>query len=166
MQLKDTRMRGLLAAATASTLLALCACTPMLAGQMAEAGYNVAKTTLGGPASASSVGADERQKRLQSVLNDVEIGQNVAPVIQAMAESPKEKSGNAFGFTCYEFTGVYSATESAVIVSYDNRIVFYGNSRCQEEMRVEHFKADGKYGVVMQRHGATETNSEGAGPRA
>lgn len=125
----------------------LTACTPMLAGQMAEAGYNVAKTTLGGAPTLSSLGADERQKKLQIVMNAVEVGQDVKPILEAMGEPPKEKSGNSYGFTCYEYAGVYSSTDSAVIVSTNGKVAFYGNSRCNVEMQDVNFKKDGKYFV-------------------
>ncbi|HUG59005.1 MAG TPA: hypothetical protein VL002_12285, partial [Candidimonas sp.] len=63
----------------------LAGCTPMLAGQMAEAGYNVAKTSLGGT-SDSATGANQRQKQLQSILNSVDIGQEVKPILELMGE--------------------------------------------------------------------------------
>lgn len=123
---------------------ALAGCTPMLAGQMAEAGYNAAKSSLGG-AGDSAVGADQRQKRLQSVLNSVEIGQEVQPILDLMGEPPKEKSGNAYGFTCYEYASVYSAAEAAILMSKEGKVVFFGNSRCSIEMQDVNFKKDGKY---------------------
>jgi len=136
-----------LAMLAGAALLALASgCTPMTAGQMAEAGYNVARTTLG--ASPSSVGADERQKRLQTILNGIEIGQPVQPIIDSMGEPPKEKSGNTSGFTCYEFSGVYSATDAAVIVANEGKVAFYGNSRCNAEMQAANFRADGKYATA------------------
>lgn len=128
----------------------LAGCTPMMAGQMAEAGYNVAKTTLGGP-DLSAQGADERQKRLQAVLNGAEIGEDVKPILDAMGEPPKEKSGNNYGFTCYEYPGVYTTTESAVIVSTGSKVVFYGNSRCIQEMQDVNFRKDGKYFVSTEQ---------------
>lgn len=128
----------------------LTGCTPMLAGQMAEAGYNAAKTTLGGT-DGSAAGASERQKNLQSILNAVDIGQDVQPILEAMGEPPKEKSGNTYGFTCYEYSAVYSATEAAVIMAREAKVVFYGNSRCSAEMNDANFKSDGKYAVNSLR---------------
>lgn len=133
-------------AVSGAGLVVLVGCTPMLAGQMAEAGYNAAKSSLGGTGDAAS-GATERQKQLQSTLNSVEIGQEVKPILELMGEPPKEKSGNAYGFTCYEYPFVYSATEAAVIMSKDGKVVFYGNSRCSVEMQDANFKKDGKYMV-------------------
>lgn len=134
----------LVIAMSGTTLAVLAGCTPMMAGQMAEAGYNVAKTSLGG-ASDSATGANQRQKQLQSILNSVDIGQEVKPILESMSEPPKEKSGNAYGFTCYEYSAVYSSTEAAVIMSKDGKVVFYGNSRCSTEMQDANFKKGGKY---------------------
>jgi len=131
----------------ATGAIILSACSPMMAGQVAEAGYNVARTSLGVSQNPTTLGADERQKRLQAVLNSVEIGQDAKPIIDAMGEPPKEKSGNSSGFTCYEYPAVYSAEEAAVIVSTDSKIVFYGNSRCTVEMQSANFLEGGKYGV-------------------
>lgn len=125
-------------------LAMLAGCAP-LAGQMAEAGYNAAKTTLGGAPDPSVTGTSERQKKLQAILNSVEIGQEVKPVIESMGEPPKEKSGNTYGFTCYEYAAVYSAADSAVIVSKDGKVAFYGKSSCSAEMQDVNFKKDGKY---------------------
>jgi len=136
----------LVMAASVTGFGVLAGCTPMMAGQMAEASYNVAKTTLGG-ADASAVGADERQKRLQAILNGIDIGQDAQPILEAMGEPPKEKSGNTYGFTCYEYSAVYSATEAAVIMASDGKVVFYGNSRCTTEMQDANFKSNGKYAV-------------------
>lgn len=138
------RTMALLAITIGATSGALTGCAPMLSGQMAEAGYNAVKSSLGG-ADASSVGADERQKKLQAIFNSVDIGQEVAPILESMGEPPKEKSGNIYGFTCYEYSAVYSATEAAVIVSKNGKVVFYGNSRCSAEMQDANFKKDGKY---------------------
>ena len=123
---------------------ALSGCSPMMAGQMAEASYNVAKTTLGG-ADPSAAGVDERQKRLQAILNSVDIGQDAQPILDAMGEPPKEKSGNTYGYTCYEYSAVYSTTEAAVIMASEGKVVFYGNSRCTVEMQDANFKGSGKY---------------------
>ncbi len=138
--------RGGAIALTMCGLLAgiLAGCTPMLAGQMAEAGYKVAKTTLSG-ADGSASGADDRQKRLQSTLNSVDVGQDVAPILEQLGEPPKEKSGNTYGFTCYQYSAVYSDMEAAVIVAKDGKVAFFGNSRCSVEMQDGNFKKDGKY---------------------
>lgn len=131
---------------SAAGVAVLAGCAPMLAGQMAEAGYNAAKSSLGGVGGAATDAA-ERQKRLQSVLNSVEIGQEVKPILDLMGEPPKEKSGNAYGFTCYEYSAVYSSTEAAVIMAKEGKVAFYGNSRCITEMQDANFKKDGKYMV-------------------
>lgn len=147
------KMVGWLAVTTGIAGLALTAgCSPMLAGQMAEAGYHAAKTTLSGEPSPASTGqsaggADERQKKLQLVLNSVDIGHEVKPILDSMGEPPKEKSGNTYGFVCYEYPAVYSATDAAVIVAKDDKVVFYGNSHCSVEMKDANFKKDGKYAL-------------------
>jgi hypothetical protein len=129
--------------------LLLAGCSPMLAGQMAEAGYHAAKTTLGGepagPSAASMAGADARQKKLQEVLNSISVGQEINPILERMGEPPKQKAGNSYGFVCYEYPAVYSATDAAVIVTQGDKVVFYGNSRCATEMADPNFKKDGKY---------------------
>lgn len=145
--MKSVHLKTTIGILCVTGLVTLGGCTPMMAGQMAEAGYNVARTSLGVTANPTTLGADERQKRLQAVLNAVDIGQDVKPVIDAMGEAPKEKSGNSAGFTCYEYPAVYSAEESAVIVSTDGKIVFYGNSRCTQEMQPSNFAQGGKYSV-------------------
>lgn len=115
----------------------LTACAPMLTGQMAEAGYKAAVGKLGGGSDLSSVGADERQKRIQGILNEATIGQDVQPLIDAMGEAPKEKTANMNGYVCYEYPAVYSSTEAAVIVSKESKVVFFGNSRCNVQMRTQ-----------------------------
>lgn len=134
------------AAACIAGLIPLAGCSPMLAGQMAEAGYNVAKTSLGQP-DLSATGADERQRKLQAILNGVEVGQDMQPILEAMDEPPKEKSGNAYGYTCYEYSAVYSATESAVIMARNGKVAFFGNSRCSAEMKDVNFNEGGKYKI-------------------
>lgn len=119
-------------------------CTPMVAGQMAEGGYSAAKTAFGALNPTSS-GSDERQRAIQATLNSVNIGDEILPILEKIGEPPREKSGNAQGYTCYEFPGVYSSTEAAVLMSFEGRVVFYGNSRCTEEMNVANFRAGGKY---------------------
>ena len=121
-----------------------------MAGQVAEAGYNVAKTSLGGAfttpeAKATAAGQDPRQVKIQAVLNDADIGQDVGEILSRIGEAPKLKSGNMHGFTCYEFPAVYSAEDAAVILSKENKVVFYGNSQCTVEMQDANFRGDGKF---------------------
>lgn len=116
----------------------------MVTGGMAEGGFNAAKTALGA-LSPTTAGADERQKRIQATLIDIDVGDDIEPVLQRMGEAPREKSGNAQGYTCYEFPSVYSATDAAVLMALHGKIVFYGNSRCTEEMDVANFRGGGKY---------------------
>lgn len=125
-------------------------CAPLMAGKMAEAGYNAAKSSLGGADGQSVLGTDPRQKKLQSVLNSVDIGQNVDPILELMGEQPKEKTGNTYGFTCYEYPAVYSAADAAVLVAKDGKVVFYGNSHCSDEMQDANFQQGGKYEVNSQ----------------
>src|SRR5690606_15998317 len=98
---------------------------------------------------ATAAGEDPRQLKLQAVLNAIDIGQDVAPIIESMGEGPKVKSGNANGFTCYEYAAVYSGTESAVILTKGDKVVFYGKSTCVAEMQDANFKADGKYANTL-----------------
>jgi hypothetical protein len=135
-------VRLLAATISAAGFVLMAGCSPLVAGQMAEAGYHAAKTTLSGD---SSTGSDVRQKKLQLALNSIDIGQEVKPILVLMGEPPQEKSGNTYGFICYEYAAVYSATGSAVIVAKDDKVVFYGNSRCSVEMLDANFKKDGKY---------------------
>ncbi|TAM25539.1 MAG: hypothetical protein EPN46_08085 [Candidimonas sp.] len=125
----------------------LAGCAPLLTGQVAEAGYNAAKSALGSPddSKKTAIGQDARQQKLQSVLNSVEVGQSVAPILEKMGEPPKEKTGNERGFNCYEFPAVYSATAAAVIVGKEGKVVFFGNSRCADEMQNANFVGEGKY---------------------
>ncbi|MEO6958747.1 MAG: hypothetical protein ABI228_06005 [Burkholderiaceae bacterium] len=142
MQKVEKAVKLLAVAVGAAGLVLAAGCTPLIAGQMAEAGYHAAKTTLGGD---TSTAADARQKKLQLALNSIEIGQEVKPILDSMGEPPQEKSGNTYGFICYEYAAVYSATDSAVIVAKEDKVVFYGNSRCNVEMQDANFKKDGKY---------------------
>lgn len=116
-----------------ATLSLLSGCAPMMTGTMAEGGLNAAKSAFGA-LSPTAAGTDERQKRIQAALNEVNVGDAIQPVLDKIAEPPREKSGNAQGYTCYEFPSVYSATAAAVLVALDGKIVFYGNSRCADEM--------------------------------
>ncbi len=132
------------AAAVALAAGLLGGCTPMVTGQMAEGGINVAKSAFGA-LSPTTAGADERQRSIQAKLNDVDVGDDIDPILEGIGEPPRVKSGNAQGYTCYEFPSVYSSTESAVLMARDGKVVFYGNSRCTEEMDVSNFRAGGKY---------------------
>jgi hypothetical protein len=128
----------------------LAGCTPMLTGEMATAGYNAAKGSLGNVLGSAddkktATGEDPRQQKIQSVLNKAEVGQDVQPIVELIEEQPKEKSANAYGFTCYEYPAVYSGTEAAVIVAKSGKIVFFGNSRCATEMLASNFVDKGKY---------------------
>lgn len=116
-----------------ATLSLLGGCAPMVSGTMAEGGLSAAKSAFGA-LSPTSAGADERQKRIQAAINEVNAGDDIQPVLDKIAEPPREKSGNAQGYTCYEFPGVYSANEAAVLMALDGKIVFYGNSRCADQM--------------------------------
>lgn len=127
-----------------AALFLMAGCTPMVTGQMAEGGFSAAKTALGA-LSPTAAGSDDRQKRMQTTLNDIDVGDDIEPVLEKMGEPPREKSGNAQGYTCYEYPSVYSATDAAVIVALNGKIVFYGNSRCTEEMAATNFRGDGKY---------------------
>lgn len=122
------------------------ACTPMVSSDMAEGGFNMAKSALGA-LSPTAAGADERQMRMQKALNAVDVGDDIDPVLEKMGEPPREKSGNAQGYTCYEFPSVYSATDAAVLMAHNGKVVFYGNSRCTAEMAAENFRSGGKYSV-------------------
>ncbi|OWT60599.1 hypothetical protein [Candidimonas nitroreducens] len=132
-----------------TAMLAGCA-APLLSGSAASAGYGVAHGQLGSMFGASSSadtaqGRDARQLKLQGVPNGVQVGQDAAPILRAMGEPPKEKSGNPQGYTCYEFPAVYSDTAAAVIVARNGKVVFFGNSRCVAEMQEANFRAGGKY---------------------
>ncbi|HLU00909.1 MAG TPA: hypothetical protein VKZ70_14345 [Burkholderiaceae bacterium] len=120
------------------------ACTPIVTGQMAEGGLSAAKTAFGA-LSPTAAGTDERQLRIQNTLNEVDVGDEVAPTLEKIGEPPRQKSGNAKGYTCYEFPSVYSSSESAVLMAREGKVVFYGNSRCTEEMNDANFRAGGKY---------------------
>ncbi|CAM5778236.1 hypothetical protein CCAE64S_00093 [Castellaniella caeni] len=115
----------------------------MAAGQLAQAGYDVAKTSI-----SNSMGSADA-KHAREVLNALNVGQDVAPVLEQMAVPPKEKSGNLQGFVCYQYAGVYSVTEDAVLVSRDGKVVFFGNSTCRAEMQAANFVAGGKYAVSL-----------------
>ncbi|MYN11743.1 hypothetical protein GSY71_01055 [Pusillimonas sp. TS35] len=128
---------------TVGALVALGGCAPTMVGQVAQAGYDVARKTLGNDATAQA--PDERQQKLRAIMNQVEIGQEIGPIVESMGEPPKEKSGNSQGYTCYEYASVYSATDAAVIVARDGKVVYYGNSRCTAEMQGVNFTSGGKY---------------------
>lgn len=137
------KLSGPAALVALATLGLLSACAP-ITGQMAEGGYSAAKSALGA-LNPTATGTDERQRAIQATLNGVNVGDEIVPVLEKIGEPPRVKSGNAQGYTCYEFPSVYSSTEAAVLMSHDRRIVFYGNSRCTEEMAVENFSSGGKY---------------------
>ena len=137
---------GLRAVIAIAALSLFGGCTPMVTGQMAEGGFSAAKSALGA-LSPTTAGADERQKRIQAALNDIEVGDDIKPVLDKLGEPPREKSGNSQGYTCYEFPSVYSATEAAILVAHNGKIVFYGNSRCSEKMNEKKFK-DGSDGQL------------------
>lgn len=132
-------LAGLGTAIAVATLSLFGGCTPMVTGQMAEGGFSAAKSALGA-LSPTTAGADERQKRMQATLNEIDVGDDIQPVLDKLGEPPREKSGNSQGYTCYEFPSVYSATEAAVLVALNGKIVFYGNSRCAEQMNAGKFK--------------------------
>lgn len=140
----NSTLAGLLTAMGLATLSLFGGCTPIVAGQMAEGGYTAAKSAFGA-LNPTTAGADERQKRIQAVLNEINVGDDILPVLEKIGEPPREKSGNSQGYTCYEFPGVYSAAEAAVLMALDGKIVFYGNSRCAAEMDVENFRGSGRY---------------------
>jgi hypothetical protein len=154
---------GLASAAGLTSLVLLVGCTPMVTGQMAEGGINAAKSAFGA-LSPTTAGADERQRRIQASLNKVNVGDDIDPILEEMGEAPREKSGNAQGYTCYEFPSVYSSTESAVLMAQNGKIVFYGNSRCTEEMNVNNFRAGGKYvggGATQSSQGVSSGGNGG-----
>ena len=138
------RFNRLTTAVGLATASLLAACAPIGTGNMAEGGYSAAKSALSALNPTAS-GTDERQRAIQATLNDVNVGDEILPVLEKIGEPPRVKSGNAQGYTCYEFPSVYSSTEAAVLMSHQGRIVFYGNSRCTEEMDVANFRAGGKY---------------------
>ena len=137
-------LAGPLAAIGFAAMSLLGGCAPMVAGQMAEGGLSAAKSAFGA-LSPTAAGADERQKQIQATLNEIDVGDDIQPVLQKIGEPPREKSGNAQGYTCYEFPSVYSATDAAVLMALDGKVVFYGNSRCSAEMDVANFRDGGKY---------------------
>lgn len=140
----ESNSRGLLAAVGLVTLSLLAGCAPMVAGQMAEGGLSAAKSAFGA-LSPTAAGTDERQKRIQATLNEINVGDDIQPVLKQIDEPAREKSGNAQGYTCYEFPSVYSATDAAVLMAHNGKVVFYGNSRCTEEMNTANFRDGGKY---------------------
>jgi len=147
-------MGGLLTAVGLASLGLLGACTPMVTGQMAEGGYSAARSALGA-LNPTTTGADERQRAIQATLNGVNVGDQIVPVLEKIGEPPREKSGNAQGYTCYEFPSVYSATDAAVIMAYRGKVVFYGNSRCTAEMADANFRGHGKYANSPSANTAT-----------
>ncbi|HEU0230181.1 MAG TPA: hypothetical protein VFR20_06395 [Burkholderiaceae bacterium] len=132
-----TRISIIVAAATTA---ALSGCAAMTAGQLVQAGYDAAKTSL-----TSAPGNQATALHVRTIMNSINVGQDTASIIASIGEPPMEKSGNPQGYTCYEYAAVYSPTEDAVIVSKDGKVVFYGDSTCRVEMRDDNFRAGGKY---------------------
>jgi hypothetical protein len=158
----EKAIRSLAIAASVAGLVLTAGCSPLVAGQMAEAGYHAAKTTLVGD---TGTVPDARQKKLQLALNSIEIGQEVKPILDSLGEPPQQKSGNTYGFVCYEYAAVYSATGSAVIMAKDGKVVFYGNSHCNVEMQDANFKKDGKYAEsATPASSSTSTSTPDAAP--
>lgn len=123
---------------TLGSLVVLQGCTAVTAGQLVQAGYDAAKTSLTGSSSADA-------GRIRVVINSISVGQDVAPILASIGVPPKEKSGNLSGYVCYQYAAIYSATEDAVIVAKDNKVVFFGNSTCKSEMQAVNFASGGKY---------------------
>ncbi|HEX2518226.1 MAG TPA: hypothetical protein VHK04_01635 [Castellaniella sp.] len=132
------------------SLLVLQACTAVTAGQLVQAGYDTAKTSLTGASSSADAA------RIRAVINAISVGQDVAPILASISVPPKEKSGNLGGYVCYQYAGVYSATEDAVIVAKDDKVVFFGNSTCRSEMQAANFATGGRYasGAAVPASGA------------
>lgn len=108
-------------------------------------------------------------QHVRTVMNSISIGQETAPIIASIGEPLKEKSGNLQGFTCYQYAAVYSATEDAVIVSKNGRVVFFGNSTCRVEMQGANFKDNGKYASEAAPAATVNTGADsntGAGSSA
>lgn len=122
------------------SMAALQGCTAVTAGQLVQAGYDAARTSWTG-----AVGGAPGAEHERLVMNSISVGQEVAPILDAMGVPPKEKSGNPQGYVCYQYAGVYSATEDAVVVSRNGKVAFFGNSTCRDEMQASNFGANGKY---------------------
>lgn len=118
-------------------------CTAVTASQLAQAGYDAAKTSIAGSAANSPATLHAR-----AVMNGLSVGDEVAPVLESMGMPPKEKSGNLQGYVCYQFASIYSATEDAVIVAREGKVVFFGSSSCHAEMQASNFNAGGKYALA------------------
>jgi hypothetical protein len=125
--------------AASAALVILQGCAAVTAGQLVQAGYDAAKTTL----TNSAGGADA--KAIRADINAISVGQDVKPILASIGVPPKEKSGNLQGYVCYQYAGIYSATEDAVIVAKDDKVVFFGNSTCRSEMQAANFASGGKY---------------------
>lgn len=125
--------------AASAALVVLQGCAAVTAGQLVQAGYDAAKTTL----TSSAGGADA--KAIRADINAISVGQDVKPILASIGVPPKEKSGNLQGYVCYQYAGIYSATEDAVIVAKDDKVVFFGNSTCRSEMQAANFASGGKY---------------------
>lgn len=136
-------------------LVVLQGCTAVTAGQLVQAGYDTAKSSLTGLSSADA-------GRIRTVINSISVGQDVAPILASIGVPPREKSGNLAGYVCYQYAGVYSSTEDAVIVAKDNKVVFFGNSTCKSEMQAANFVSGGKYAIS----GAVPVSGSAAAPAA
>lgn len=136
-------------------LVVLQGCTAVTAGQLVQAGYDTAKSSLTGLSSADA-------GRIRTVINSISVGQDVAPILASIGVPPREKSGNLAGYVCYQYAGVYSSTEDAVIVAKDNKVVFFGNSTCKSEMQAANFVSGGKYAIG----GAVPVSGSAAAPAA
>ncbi len=134
-------------------LVVLQACTAVTAGQLVQAGFDTAKTSLTGSSSSADAA------RIRAVINAISVGQDAAPILASIGVPPKEKSGNLGGYVCYQYAGVYSATEDAVIVAKDGKVVFFGNSTCRSEMQAANFASGGRYasGAAVSASGAAAT---------
>lgn len=149
----DLSVRRTLRAGLVLSVGILAGCTALTAGQFVQAGYDAAKTSLSAPMSGAEA------KHARSVMNSISVGQDVDPVVASMGVPPKEKSGNLQGFVCYQYAGVYSATEDAVIVAKGGKVVFFGSSTCKSEMQAVNFASGGKYAGV-----GDASVTSGAGP--
>lgn len=148
------RMKRIAIIVAAAATAALGGCAAMTAGQLVQAGYDAAKTSL-----TSAPGNPATALHVRTVINSINVGQDTASIIASIGEPPKEKSGNQQGYTCYEYAAVYSATEDAVIVSKDGKVVFYGDSTCRAEMRDDNFRAGGKYAGLPGGEPSPGTNA-------
>ncbi|HXE18389.1 MAG TPA: hypothetical protein VN629_02175 [Castellaniella sp.] len=146
--------------AASAALVVLQGCAAVTAGQLVQAGYDAAKTTL----TSSAGGADA--KAIRADINAISVGQDVKPILASIGVPPKEKSGNLQGYVCYQYAGIYSATEDAVIVAKDDKVVFFGNSTCRSEMQAANFASGGKYapGAAVPPSNPSASNPSASSP--